>query len=98
MNKQNHGVTSPEKHDMGGIMNHSYLNDNMKNQPPMYRRQGLGKVTKVLPKVPTKASQLRDLHIKQHLEEISGVKENGEKRQWKMRQFLGVGPSQGKRE
>lgn len=44
--------------------------------------------------MPTKASKLRDEHVKQQKEQMLDDQKNQFKPQWKLRQFLGVGPSE----
>ena len=95
INTQKHGIASPAKEDINEIMHHSYMYDNQKAQAMYANHQALRKISKVLPKVPTKASKLRDEHLKNEREKLANSFKNDSKPQWKLRQFLGIGPSEG---
>lgn len=49
-------------------------------------------VKKVLPKVATKASKLRDDYLKNYRAQIEMTRDEPIKNEWKMRQFLEIGP------
>lgn len=85
---QKHGIVSPDKQDFGQIFTHSFVYDNLNNNPITKRMN----VKKVLPKVGTKASKLRDDFIKNYKAQIEMTRDEPSKNQWKMRQFLEIGP------
>ena len=95
ISKQKHGIPSPENDDINKIMNHKYMYEHAANtQNEIKKQKELKKITKVLPKMPTKASKLRDDYLKNIRNEISNQINDEHKAEWKLRQFLGVGPSE----
>lgn len=69
-------------------MNHSFVQNNLHNHPMKHRA-----LKKLLPKVPTKASKLRDEHLKNYRDQLENSRKEEAKPEWKLRQFLGIGPS-----
>lgn len=78
---------------MNEIMHHEFLYEQM-NQPNVFKHKVLKKISKVLPKMPTKASKLRDTYLKQTRDDVAHAVMNDNKNEWKLRQFLGVGASE----
>jgi hypothetical protein len=96
---QKHGIPSPEKHDFSEIINHGYVFDNLRNKAlhkSIIFDNLIGSIRhqKVLPKFTTKASKLRDEFLKNYRLKMNNSVNEGHKDEWKLRQFLGIGPSE----
>jgi len=88
---------SPQKQDFTEILNHNYVYDKFKHRALHKSKLNIKSVDmmkqKGLPKVPTKASKLRDEHLKKFRDQLENSGYDQHKPEWKLKQFKGVGPS-----
>ena len=93
INSDKHGIKYPENsQNITEILAQKFMYDNLKNNPYKNRMKEKAKVPKTLPKFPTKASKLRDDYLKNYICSRDATKEEQPKVEWKLRQFLGIGP------
>ncbi|CAI2387718.1 unnamed protein product [Moneuplotes crassus] len=91
IDNQKHGIPSKETDDINGVMNHSYVYDNLNNEiKEKVKRQN--EIKKPLCKAPTKASKLRDDYLKTCKEKLENSHNDQPKVEWKIRKFLSIGP------
>jgi uncharacterized membrane protein len=76
------------KQDFNQILTHSFVYENAKTHGNTKRIN----VKKILPKFATKGSTLRDNYLKNHRAQVEATKDESNKNEWKLRQFLGIGP------